>query len=129
MEAPDTKMETLSRQQRAELAEDLEALVVELRAVVENAREGSRPPDLDQPIGRVSRIDAIQQQRMVQAGRQAAQRRLALAEGARRRLEEGEYGECAGCGEDIGFARLKARPETPFCVSCQGHREGGRDGR
>lgn len=60
------------------------------------------------------------------AGRQAAQHRLALAEGARQRIAEGEYGECVGCSEEIGFARLKARPETPFCIGCQGQREGPR---
>jgi DnaK suppressor protein len=119
-------MDGLSDTQRAELEDDLDALIESLRDAVESARERSRPVDLDEPIGRVSRIDAIQQQSMVQAGRQAAQRRLALAEGARRRIAEGDYGECAGCGEQIGFARLKARPETPFCVGCQEHREGSR---
>lgn len=35
------------------------------------------------------------------------------------RLEEGEYGECDMCGEDIGVARLRARPVTTFCIRCK----------
>ena len=78
---------------------------------------------VDEPIGRVSRIDAIQQQSMIQANRRAAQQRLAQARSALSRIDEDEYGECVSCGETVGFARLKARPETPFCVAYQGSRE------
>lgn len=34
------------------------------------------------------------------------------------RIEAGTYGECAGCGGEIGQARLKAVPEATRCVSC-----------
>ena len=35
------------------------------------------------------------------------------------RLEEGEFGVCDMCGEDIGVARLRARPVTTFCIRCK----------
>jgi DnaK suppressor protein len=38
---------------------------------------------------------------------------------ALRRMEEGDYGECEMCGEDIGIARLRARPVTTFCIHCK----------
>ena len=37
---------------------------------------------------------------------------------ALRRLDEGEYGECAGCGQPIPFGRLLVMPETRHCVAC-----------
>ena len=116
-------MSKLGSEQLAELRTDLDQLVEELRSQVEGSREGARPVDLDEPIGRVSRIDALQQQSMIQANRRAAQQRLAQARSALGRIEEGEYGECVSCGELVGFARLKARPEAPFCVACQESRE------
>ncbi|MBW2427232.1 MAG: TraR/DksA family transcriptional regulator [Deltaproteobacteria bacterium] len=119
-------MAELEAEQVAELRADLEQLVNELRVQVEDSREGAKPVDLDEPIGRVSRIDAIQQQSMVQANRRAAQQRLAQARSALSRIDEGDYGECVSCGEPVSFARLKARPETPFCVVCQGSREQAR---
>jgi len=106
-----------------ELASDLRSLVRELGTQIASAAEGAKPVDLDEPIGRLSRMDAMQQQRMVQANRQAAQQRVAQAESALRRIDLGEYGECVGCGEEIGFQRLKARPETPLCLACQSRRE------
>lgn len=41
----------------------------------------------------------------------------------------GVYGVCEECGEDIGVARLKARPVTTLCVSCKARQEEGEDVR
>lgn len=38
---------------------------------------------------------------------------------ALRRIEDGTYGECDGCGEDISPARLQARPVTTYCIRCK----------
>ena len=35
------------------------------------------------------------------------------------RIENGTYGICEGCGEDINERRLKARPVTTLCVECK----------
>lgn len=119
-------MTDLAQPQIEELRADLRALAAELRDQIESAREGARPVDLDEPIGRLSRMDAIQQQNMLQANRRSAQQRLAQVETAARRIDQEQYGECVACGEEVGFARLKARPETPFCVACQTSRESSR---
>ncbi|MDQ7834102.1 MAG: RNA polymerase-binding protein DksA [Humidesulfovibrio sp.] len=39
------------------------------------------------------------------------------------RIEDGEYGVCVDCGEDIGIARLKARPMTTLCINCKSKQE------
>lgn len=42
---------------------------------------------------------------------------------AMERLEDGEFGICEECGEDIGPARLKARPVTTLCIECKTEQE------
>jgi RNA polymerase-binding transcription factor len=117
---------TLTRAQRVELKIDLEALVRELQETLEGTAQAARPVELDQPaVGRVSRIDAIQQQKMLEANRQAQLARLGLVRSALLRYEDDEYGDCPGCGESVGYARLKARPESVFCIACQTSREHG----
>ncbi|MGI9433190.1 MAG: TraR/DksA family transcriptional regulator [Myxococcota bacterium] len=107
-----------------ELRAALEALARDLPVQLADSSTAARPVELDQSaVGRVSRIDAIQQQKMVEAGRAALQARLHLTRAALVRCENEEYGECVSCGEDIGFARLSARPESPFCLACQERRE------
>ncbi|MBG0776695.1 MAG: RNA polymerase-binding protein DksA [Desulfovibrionaceae bacterium] len=39
------------------------------------------------------------------------------------RLEDGTYGICEECGEDIGVPRLKARPVTKLCINCKSKQE------
>lgn len=34
------------------------------------------------------------------------------------RIEDGSYGICVKCGDEIAEARLNAVPETPFCAGC-----------
>ena len=40
-------------------------------------------------------------------------------EEALNRIEEGEYGICEGCGDDINIKRLEARPVTTLCIDCK----------
>jgi len=39
------------------------------------------------------------------------------------RIEEGEFGICESCEEEIGEARLKARPVTTLCIDCKTEQE------
>ena len=41
------------------------------------------------------------------------------------RLDEGTYGICEDCGEDISIPRLKARPVTKLCINCKARQEEG----
>jgi DnaK suppressor protein len=45
--------------------------------------------------------------------------RLTQVRAALKRLDEGKYGICASCGNDINPERLKVIPYTTLCVSCQ----------
>ena len=48
---------------------------------------------------------------------------LKKVEDALRRIEEGTYGLCDSCEEDIGLKRLEARPTATLCVSCKEEQE------
>ncbi len=80
--------------------------------------------ELDQTrMGRLSRIDAIQQQQMSAAGRRGQELRLSQVRSALERMTRSEYGECVSCEEPIARRRLRARPEAPLCLRCQSRRE------
>ncbi len=48
---------------------------------------------------------------------------LKKVEDALRRIEEGTFGQCESCEEDIGLKRLEARPTATLCVSCKEDQE------
>jgi DnaK suppressor protein len=51
------------------------------------------------------------------AGHHAA--RMRLLRQALAKFDDGSYGVCEECGNDIGFSRLQARPEARLCIGCQ----------
>lgn len=106
-----------------ELRGDLEGLRDELRAFLAASAAGSRPVALDEPIGRISRLDALQQQNMTRANRLAAEQRVQRVETALRRIAEDHYGLCLRCEEPVGFERLKVQPDAVLCIACQNERE------
>jgi len=48
---------------------------------------------------------------------------ISKIEEAMERIEDGTYGICEACGEEIGEKRLKARPVTTLCFDCKKHQE------
>lgn len=111
----------LTPEEREELLQDLKDLRDELKALLGTAEEGAGKVDLDLPIGRLSRVDALQQQSMAKATLENLRVRLAAVEHALAKTDE--FGLCRVCGDDIGYKRLKARPEASLCLACQEERE------
>ena len=48
---------------------------------------------------------------------------LADIDSALRRIEDGTYGICTSCGNQISEERLEARPWATLCIGCQRERE------
>ncbi len=116
-------MDELSPEEVKTLHAALLQLQKDLQALLDNTTESVQTVDLDQPIGRLSRMDAIQQQKMAKANRAAHQLRAKQVVVALSAIEKDEYGFCKLCEEPIGFKRLRAKPEAPFCVNCQAKKE------
>ena len=83
--------------------------------------EDRAPVELDQQsVGRLSRMDAIQIQAMAVATETRRQDRLQMIQAALQRLDDGEYGYCLACDEDIPAKRLAIDPAVTRCVDCAG---------
>lgn len=89
--------------------------------------ESTIAAEFDGSIGRLTRIDAHQQQQVALHGKRQLEFQLACVRNALDRVKQGTYGACLECGGAIAPARLEAAPEAPFCVACQERRE--REGR
>lgn len=69
-------------------------------------------------VGRLSRMDAMQQQAMAQATQARRKAERARIEAALRRLEQGEWGWCTVCGLEIAEKRLEHDPSVSLCLGC-----------
>ena len=54
---------------------------------------------------------------------ETARREVLLIDAALRRMDEGEYGECMDCGQEIPIERLRALPFTLRCQEDEEERE------
>ena len=81
--------------------------------------DASNTVELDQQsIGRLSRMDALQQQAMAKAMAVRKQNEKRSLEQALYRMNQGNYGECIDCGEAIELKRLKLKPSVLKCLYC-----------
>lgn len=78
---------------------------------------GSLEQDIPQDSADRSVIHLSQESLFEQASQR--QRILRRIDAAMRRMEEGSFGVCAECGEDIPLRRLEVLPWTQYCVRCQ----------
>jgi RNA polymerase-binding transcription factor len=85
----------------------------------EAAKQNSAPVELDQArVGRLSRMDAMQQQAMSQASARLLDMELQRIKTALSRIESEEYGYCILCDEEIAEKRLQFDPSLLTCISC-----------
>ncbi|XTI72624.1 TraR/DksA family transcriptional regulator [Acidithiobacillus sp. AC3] len=88
-------------------------------AAIQQAQQSAAPVELDQSsVGRVSRIDAIQQQALAQGFLERLSVRKRKIEAAMARIDAGTYGLCCACHDDIEPERLNADPAVVFCREC-----------
>ena len=93
----------------------------ELEHVIEARAETQTDTELDQQrIGRLSRMDAIQQQAMEEETGRRREQEIDRIRAAVQRIEEDEFGYCSVCEGPIALKRLENDPATPFCVTCAG---------
>ena len=111
--------EDLSPEQIKALHASLIEKQAELKALDLEAASWRTTVELDQQsVGRLSRMDAMQQQEMAQAEARRRTSDIARIEMALKRIEQGEYGWCAECGEPIAFRRLEIDPAAALCIDC-----------
>ncbi len=90
-----------------------------LESLSEGSREARRPVALDQQsVGRLSRMDAMQVQAMALEAERRRRVQIRRIDAALRRIEDGEYGECVNCGEEIAPRRLEIDPAVALCTGC-----------
>lgn len=94
-------------------------LLADLDAQDQAGAQAQQTVTLDQQsVGRLSRMDAMQQQAMARAtaARRAGTRQRIAA--ALARIDAGEFGYCSACGDAIAPERLALDPAVPLCLPC-----------
>jgi DnaK suppressor protein len=97
----------------------LEERLKAITAGQERQKKDTAPVELDQArVGRLSRMDAMQQQAMSQAVARLTDMERQRIQSALGRMDSGDYGYCVLCDETIAEGRLRFDPSILTCISC-----------
>lgn len=77
-----------------------------------------KPIAPENSIGRVSRMDAINNKSIVEAALREAKNKMQDLKSMIKKIENTDFGYCIKCKNTIVFERLIIRPESTFCVNC-----------
>ena len=108
----------LTPEQLEQIRQELQRSLARLERSM-RSNGASRTPDLDQSaVGRLSRIEALQNQGMTQNLHERERLQLEQVLKALERIEDGTFGYCADRRAPIRFERLLVFPETLNCAAC-----------
>lgn len=105
---------------RDEILMLLDREIKKTEAIIEEYKLSSGPIAPDDAIGRVSRMDAINNRSIVQAAQRTAEEKLTKLRHMKDNIDSPDFGNCARCGSKIPAGRLILKPESPYCVRCAG---------
>ncbi len=92
--------------------------IEKLSQKIDELKEFTAPVSPDDAIGRISRMDAINNKSIVEASMRNLKSRLDQLQKISQVVDDKDYGLCIKCHRPISFDRLKIRPEIRLCAGC-----------
>ena len=96
----------------------IDLLIKKMTAEVADLEDLAKPIAPENSIGRVSRMDAINNKGVTEAALRNKKSRLGALVTAKLRLDSEDFGYCKNCKNLIQEARLMYLPESDYCVRC-----------
>lgn len=108
---------------RKKLKAELERKRKELIESTRLSREANRAPSEEGLLDLADRATESYQKEFLYSLTDTERAILRLVDAALERMEEGTYGQCESCEEEIALSRLKAIPWAALCITCQEEQE------
>ncbi|MDZ7650927.1 MAG: TraR/DksA C4-type zinc finger protein [Cytophagales bacterium] len=110
----------MSPEQKEMLKVAIEKKIEESEQSVKDLREATKPMGLDSSIGRISRMDYINNKAVNEAELQKAENNLVALRRWLSIYDTEQFGKCTRCGQEININRLLLIPSSTRCINCAG---------
>lgn len=101
-----------------ELREKIQEEISKTESLIADYKEQSKPVSLDNSIGRISRMDAINNKSITESALRQAEMKLSKLHQALERVGKSDFGICIKCKQPIPLGRILLMPESNKCVNC-----------
>ncbi len=108
----------MTKQEKAKLKENIIVKIALFKEQIEELKEITKPIEPDCAIGRVSRMDAINNRSVNEAALRQKQKQLIGLEYAIKNINDKKFGICITCGQSIPLGRILIMPGSKRCVNC-----------
>jgi len=108
----------MDQKQIADIKKKVEDEIFKTEKSIADYKEMTGPIEPDDAIGRVSRMDAINNKSVMEAALRAAQRKLNDLQDVLRRVDSKAFGLCVNCKQPIPIQRIILVPQAKVCMDC-----------
>ena len=108
----------MTEAEKNQLRELIPQRIARVKTDIEELIELTKPIEPDCAIGRVSRMDAINNKSINDAGLIKKRLQLQGLEASMKSLDEKNFGKCLVCGNEIQMGRILVMPESRKCMAC-----------
>jgi len=108
----------MTEEEKQQIASRMQSKIGRLKVKIDQLEEMSAPVSPENAIGRISRMDAINNKAIYESALAEARREMNELQSAERKLNEPDFGICERCGKEIDVRRLMIMPGSRFCTNC-----------
>ena len=112
----------MNEEKKESLRQHMTDRIDAVKTDIANFEELVKPVSPDNAIGRLTRMEAINNKSINEAALAKSKHTLGELERALNNIDDPDFGFCTVCEEPIPFARLMAMPESGLCVQCAARR-------
>lgn len=96
----------------------IEEEIEKAEKLVSDYKEASKPVSPENAIGRISRMDAINNKSITESALRQAENKLIKLRQALEKVGTKDFGICIKCKQPIPLGRILLMPESSKCVNC-----------
>ncbi len=108
----------MTANEKAEIKAVIIKKISRTKESIAELKEMTKPISPENAIGRISRMDAINNKSVNMAALRQAEQSFIKLNKALEDIDSESFGKCKKCGSDIQLGRIKFRPESVYCMAC-----------
>tara|TARA_B100001758_G_C18322456_1_gene563967 strand:+ start:146 stop:475 length:330 start_codon:yes stop_codon:yes gene_type:complete len=108
----------MNKEKRIQLKQTIDREIKKTILSVEEYKQLTKPIKPENSIGRVSRMDAINNKSVIEAALRKLEEKLEKLKFIKTQVYNNDFGICVKCNQEIPIGRMLIVPESRFCVNC-----------
>ena len=108
----------MTKKERIKIKNRIEEAILDTTLKIQDYSKLSKPISPENAIGRISRMDAINNKSVIEAALMESKKKLSDLKFVKSLIGKDDFGICVSCKQSIPIGRILFRPQSKKCVKC-----------